>query len=142
MTASGSIAITGGHVVPIEGDPIENGTVVLVDGKIVAVEGADFKPPPGAEVIDATGKWVLPGFIDAHVHLGVSEEGEGWAGSDVNERTGPVMAQVRALDAINPAEQGFRDAITGGVLNVNVNPGSANPIGGQTAAIRCWGAAR
>ena len=139
MTASGSIAITGGHVVPIEGDPIENGTVVLVDGKIVAVEGADFKPPPGAEVIDATGKWVLPGFIDAHVHLGASEEAGGWAGSDTNELTGPVQAQVRIVDAINPADIGFRDAIEGGVLNVNVNPGSGNPIGGQTAAIRCWG---
>ena len=139
MTASGSIAITGGHVVPIEGDPIENGTVVLVDGKIVAVEGADFKPPPGAEIIDATGKWVLPGFIDAHVHLGASEEAGGWAGSDTNELTGPVQAQVRIVDAINPADIGFRDAIEGGVLNVNVNPGSGNPIGGQTAAIRCWG---
>jgi imidazolonepropionase-like amidohydrolase len=139
VTASGSIAITGGHVVPIEGDPIENGTVVLVDGKIVAVEGADFKPPPGAEVIDATGKWVLPGFIDAHVHLGASEEAGGWAGSDTNELTGPVQAQVRIVDAINPADIGFRDAIEGGVLNVNVNPGSGNPIGGQTAAIRCWG---
>jgi imidazolonepropionase-like amidohydrolase len=139
VTASGSIAITGGHVVPIEGDPIENGTVVLVDGKIVAVEGADFKPPAGAEVIDATGKWVLPGFIDAHVHLGASEEAGGWAGSDTNELTGPVQAQVRIVDAINPADIGFRDAIEGGVLNVNVNPGSGNPIGGQTAAIRCWG---
>jgi imidazolonepropionase-like amidohydrolase len=133
------IAITGGRVVPVEGEPIENGTVLMADGKIVAVEGEGFTVPAGSDVVDATGKWVLPGFIDAHVHLGVSEEGEGWAGSDVNERTGPVMAQVRALDAINPAEQGFRDAITGGVLNVNVNPGSANPIGGQTAAIRCWG---
>jgi imidazolonepropionase-like amidohydrolase len=139
VTASSSIAITGGHVVPIEGDPIENGTVVLIDGKIVAVEGPDFKPPPGTEVVDATGKWVLPGFIDAHVHLGAYEEAGGWAGTDSNELTGPVQAQVRIVDAINPADIGFRDAIAGGVLNVNVNPGSGNPIGGQTAAIRCWG---
>jgi imidazolonepropionase-like amidohydrolase len=82
---------------------------------------------------------VLPGFIDAHAHVGVSEEAEGWAGQDTNERTSPVTAQVRALDAINPADQGFRDAIMGGVLAVNVNPGSANPIGGQTVAIKCWG---
>ena len=91
------------------------------------------------DVVDATGKWVLPGSIDAHAHAGVSEEAEGWAGQDTNERTNPVTAQVRALDAINPADLGFRDAITGGVLAVNVNPGSANPIGGQTAAIKCWG---
>jgi imidazolonepropionase-like amidohydrolase len=137
--AGSSIAITGGHVVPIEGDPIDGGTVLLADGKIAAVQGPDFEPPSDTEVVDATGKWVLPGFIDAHAHLGVHEEAEGWAGSDTNEMTGPVMAQVRALDAINPADEGFRDAIAGGVLAVNVNPGSGNPIGGQTVAIRCWG---
>jgi imidazolonepropionase-like amidohydrolase len=137
--AGSSIAITGGRVVPIEGDPIDGGTVLLADGKIAAVEGPGFEPPPDAEVVDATGKWVLPGFIDAHAHLGVHEEAEGWAGSDTNEMTGPVMAQVRALDAINPADEGFHDAIAGGVLAVNVNPGSGNPIGGQTVAIRCWG---
>ena len=71
--------------------------------------------------------------------LGAYEEAEGWAGQDTNELTGPVQAQVRALDAINPADLGFRDAIAGGVLAVNVNPGSGNPIGGQTAAIKCWG---
>jgi imidazolonepropionase-like amidohydrolase len=134
-----TIAITGGRVVPIEDDPVDGGTVLVRDGKIAAVEGPGFAVPDGAEVVDATGKWVLPGFIDAHAHAGVSEEAEGWAGQDTNERTSPVTAQVRALDAINPADQGFRDAITGGVLAVNVNPGSANPIGGQTVAIKCWG---
>jgi imidazolonepropionase-like amidohydrolase len=134
-----STAITGGRVVPIEGDPIEGGTVLLRDGKIAAVEGPGFAVPDGADVVDATGKWVLPGFIDAHVHAGVSEEAQGWAGQDTNERTSPVTAQVRALDGINPADLGFRDAIGGGVLAVNVNPGSANPIGGQTVAIKCWG---
>jgi imidazolonepropionase-like amidohydrolase len=134
-----SIAITGGRVVPIEGEPVDGGTVLLRDGKIAAVEGPGFTVPDGVDVVDATGKWVLPGFIDAHAHAGVSEEAEGWAGQDTNERTSPVTAQVRALDAINPADLGFRDAITGGILAVNVNPGSANPIGGQTAAIKCWG---
>jgi len=137
--AGNSIAITGGRVVPIEGDPIDDGAVLLVDGKIAAVSGPGFKVPPDADVVDAAGKWVLPGFIDAHAHLGVYEEGEGWAGTDSNELTGPVQAHVRVLDAINPADEGFRDAIAGGVLAVNVNPGSGNPIGGQTAAIRCWG---
>jgi imidazolonepropionase-like amidohydrolase len=134
-----TIAITGGHVVPIEGDPVDGGTVLLRDGKIAAVEGPGFAVPDGAEVVDATGKWVLPGFIDAHAHAGVSEEAEGWAGQDTNERTDPVSPQLRALDAINPADLGLKDAISGGVLAVNVNPGSANPIGGQTVAIKCWG---
>jgi imidazolonepropionase-like amidohydrolase len=134
-----TIAITGGRVVPIEGDPVDGGTVLVRDGKIAAVEGPGYAVPSDAEVVEAAGKWVLPGFIDAHAHAGVSEEGEGWAGQDTNERTSPVTAQVRALDAINPADEAFRDAIMGGVLAVNVNPGSANPIGGQTAAIKCWG---
>ena len=133
------IAIVGGWVVPVEGEPIEGGTVLLADGHIAAVEGPDFAVPAGASVVDATGKWVLPGFIDAHAHAGVHEEAEGWAGQDTNELTDPVTAHVRALDAINPADLGFRDAITGGVLAVNINPGSGNPIGGQTAAIKCWG---
>jgi imidazolonepropionase-like amidohydrolase len=132
-------AIVGGRVVPVEGEPIEGGTVLLRDGKIAAVEGPGFTVPPGVVVVDATGKWVLPGFIDAHAHAGVHEEAEGWAGQDTNERTDPNSAHVRALDAINPADQGFRDAIIGGVLAVNVNPGSANPIGGQTVAVKCWG---
>jgi imidazolonepropionase-like amidohydrolase len=134
-----STAIVGGRVVPVEGEPIEGGTVLLRDGKIAAIEGPGFAVPSGAVVVDATGKWVLPGFIDAHAHAGVAEEAEGWAGQDTNERTDPNTAHVRALDAINPADEGFRDAIGGGVLAVNVNPGSANPIGGQTVAIKCWG---
>jgi imidazolonepropionase-like amidohydrolase len=137
-TSTGT-AIVGGRVVPVEGEPIEGGTVLLRDGKIAAVEGPGFAVPAGFVVVDATGKWVLPGFIDAHAHAGVVEEAEGWAGQDTNERTDPNTAHVRALDAINPADQGFRDAIIGGVLAVNVNPGSANPIGGQTVAIKCWG---
>ena len=137
MTETG-IAITGGYVVPIEGSPAEGGTVLMRDGKIEAV-GLGVQVPDGYQVVDASGKWVLPGFIDAHAHVGVHEEAEGWAGNDTNELTSPVTAQVRALDAINPADLGFRDAISGGVLSVNVNPGSGNPIGGQTVALKCWG---
>jgi imidazolonepropionase-like amidohydrolase len=134
-----STAITGARIVPVTGDAIDGGTILIDAGKIVAVGGPGLEVPADAEVVDAAGKWVLPGFIDAHAHVGVHEEAEGWAGSDTNEMTRPVTAYVRALDAINPADQGFRDAIGGGVLAVNVNPGSGNPIGGQTAAIKCWG---
>jgi imidazolonepropionase-like amidohydrolase len=133
------IAITGGRVVPVEGEPIDGGTVVIVDGKIAAVGGPELTPPPGADVIDAAGRWVLPGLVDAHTHLGAREEGEGWAGHDTNELTGPVQAHVRVLDAINPADEGFRDAIAGGVLTAGITPGSGNPIGGQTVAVHCWG---
>ncbi len=132
------VAITGGRVVPVTSEPVDDGTVLIENGRITAV-GQGLAVPDGTEVIDAAGSWVLPGFIEAHGHVGVHEEAEGWAGQDTNEMTEPVTAQVRAIDAINPADLGFRDAVSGGVLAVNVNPGSGNPIGGQTAALRCWG---
>jgi imidazolonepropionase-like amidohydrolase len=137
--AGNSFAIMGGRVVPIEGPVIDEGTVLVTDGRIAAVSGPGVALPPDVTVIDATGKWVLPGLIDPHTHLGAREEGEGWAGHDTNELTGPVQPHVRVLDAINPADEGFRDAIGGGVLAAGVTPGSGNPIGGQTVAIRCWG---
>jgi imidazolonepropionase-like amidohydrolase len=134
----GPLAIVGGRVVPVAGPPVEDGVVLVADGRIQAV-GRDLRVPEGAERVDAAGKVVLPGLVDAHTHLGVHEEAEGWAGQDTNEMTDPVTPQVRALDAINPADLGFADAVAGGVLTVNVNPGSGNPIGGQSAAIRSAG---
>ncbi|HEY1176763.1 MAG TPA: amidohydrolase [Phytomonospora sp.] len=133
------LALTGGRVLPIDAEPIDGGVVIVTDGRITAVGDATTPVPDGARVVDASGKWIVPGLIDAHVHLGVHEEGEGWAGQDTNEMTDPVTAHVRAIDAINPAELGFADAVAAGVLAVNVNPGSGNPIGGQTLAVKCVG---
>jgi imidazolonepropionase-like amidohydrolase len=132
------LAIVGGQVIPIEGTPFRDGVILVEDGAIRAL-GTDVRVPDGVERMDATGKVVLPGLVDAHTHLGVHEEAEGWAGDDTNEMTDPVTPHVRALDGINPADLGFRDAIAGGVLTANVNPGSGNPIGGQTVALRCAG---
>ena len=110
------------------------------DGKIVAVgPAAEVPVPDGTETVDATGQWVLPGFVESHGHLGVHEEGEGWAGNDTNEMTSPNGARLRALDAINPFEQGFDDALSGGVTSAVIKPGSGNPIGGRTVALKCWG---
>jgi imidazolonepropionase-like amidohydrolase len=134
----GPLAIVGGRVIPVAGAPIEDGVVLVNDGRVEAV-GRDVRVPDGAEWVGAAGKVVLPGLVDAHTHLGVHEEAEGWAGQDTNEMTDPVTPQVRALDAINPADLGFADAVAGGVLTVNVNPGSGNPIGGQAAAVRSAG---
>lgn len=137
-TTGQDVAIVGGRVVPIVGDVIENGTVLITGGKIAAV-GAKVKVARDTPVIDASGKWVLPGFLEAHGHVGVHEEGNGWAGSDTNEMTDPVGARFRALDGINPADEGFRDALSGGVTSVVIKPGSGNPIGGQTVAVKSWG---
>ncbi len=136
--AAGDVAVVGGRVVPIVGEVIENGTVVIRNGRIAAI-GADLQIDDDLPVIDAAGRWVLPGFVESHGHVGVHEEGIGWAGDDTNEMTDPVGARFRALDAINPADEGFRDALSGGVTAVVVKPGSGNPIGGQTVAIKTWG---
>lgn len=132
------VAIVGGRVVPVSAPAIEGGTVLIRDGKIEAV-GAGLAVPEGARVVDASGKWVLPGFVEPHGHVGVDEEGIGPVGDDYNEMTDPNMAGVRALDAINTEDEGFRDALAGGITSVVVKPGSANPIGGQTVAIKTWG---
>jgi len=137
-TAPSVVAITGGYVVPVASEPVEGGTVLIEDGVITAV-GADVAVPEGATVVDATGRWVLPGFVESHGHVGIHEEGEGVEGNDTNEMTQPNTAAVRAIDAINIDDEGFRDALVGGVTSVVVKPGSGNPIGGQTVAIKTWG---
>ncbi|WP_426996664.1 amidohydrolase [Pseudarthrobacter sp. N5] len=132
-----SLAITNAHVVPIEGEPFD-GTVLVTDGKIAGA-GPNIRIPAGTEVVDAGGQWLLPGFIDAHVHLGMHPEGEVSATSDVNEMTDPIMAAVRAIDAVDPFDPGFDDALAGGITTVNVNPGSGNPIGGLAVALHTHG---
>jgi imidazolonepropionase-like amidohydrolase len=136
---SNSLAIIGGYVVPVSKDPIENGTVIITDGVIAAVGGPETDVPEGARVVDAAGSWVVPGFVEAHGHLGVHEDGEGWSGNDTNEMTDPNGARFRALDGIDIEEVGFRDALRGGVTTAVIKPGSGNPIGGRTVAIKTWG---
>ncbi|WP_295117460.1 amidohydrolase [uncultured Leifsonia sp.] len=139
MTAS-SIAIVNAYVVPVLGDPIENGTVLVESGRITAVgRSSELTVPSGVRVVDAGGKWVLPGFVEAHGHVGIHEEANGPAGDDTNEMTAPNTAAVRAIDAVNIDDEGFRDALAGGVTSIVVKPGSGNPIGGQTVAIKSWG---
>ncbi|MCC9176392.1 amidohydrolase [Arthrobacter sp. zg-Y750] len=131
------LALTNAHVVPVTGDPFDG--TVLVEGSRIRELGPDVRVPESAQVLDAGGQWLLPGLVDAHTHLGVHEEGEGWAGNDSNEMTDPVMAGVRALDAVNPFDTGFDDALAGGVTTANINPGSGNPIGGQAVALHTHG---
>ena len=131
------LAIINAQIVPVTAPPF-TGTLLVADGRIAEL-GPDVRVPEGAEVLDAGGKWLLPGLVDAHTHLGVHEEGEGWAGNDTNEMTDPVMAGVRAIDGVNPEDVGFDDALAGGVTAVNINPGSGNPIGGLAVALHTHG---
>lgn len=133
------LAVTGGYVVPVSSEPIPNGTVIVTDGVITAVGGPDTLVPDGAEVVEASGSWVVPGFVESHGHIGVHEEGEGWSGNDTNEMTDPNGSRFRAIDGIDIEEEGFRDALRGGVTTAVIKPGSGNPIGGRTVAIKTWG---
>ena len=138
MTRAGSIAIVGGRVVPVGRRHIQGGTVLVLDGRIAAV-GTDVRLPEGVRVVDATGSWVLPGLVDAHTHVGITEESIDGPGADSNESSRPNAAGVRALDAVNIDDDGFRDALMGGITTVNVKPGSGNPFGGLSITMKTWG---
>ena len=133
------LAILNGTLYTISHGIVEGGTLLIDgDGRIEAV-GTGISPPEGAEVIDAMGLNIFPGFVDAHTHLGVWEEGVGRAFWDGNEASDPVTPHVRALDAINPRDQGLADARGVGVTTVCVTPGSANAICGQAVVIKTAG---
>lgn len=117
---------------------IEDGYLRFSDGKITALGPMDEYQPEG-ETLDAAGALLLPGFIDIHCHLGMWEDGLGFEGDDGNEDTDPSTPQLRAIDAINPIDHCFTEAVQGGVTTVVTGPGSANPIGGQMAAIKTAG---
>jgi len=132
------IVIKNGLVKTMAGRDIENGQIIIENGKIKAV-GKDLDIPEEAEVIDAAGLMVTPGFVDGHCHIGMWEEGIGFEGEDGNEDTEPITPQLRAIDAINPMDQGFQDAIEGGVTTAVTGPGSANVIGGTFLAMKTYG---
>ncbi len=125
-------AITGATVYDGEGGRIENGTVVLSGGKVLAVGGADTAIPADAVRIDAAGKWVTPGVIDIHSHLGDYPSPSVEAHQDGNEITGPVRAEVWAEHSVWPQDPGFARALAnGGVTSLHILPGSANLFGGR-----------
>ena len=131
------LAIKGGKILTITDGVIEGGTILIDGGKIVKV-GKRIKVPEEAEVIDVTGKVVMPGLIDAHCHIGIIEEKIGWAGGDGNEMTDPATPHMRALDAIkaNANEGGLEAAVKAGITTVQILPGSANVIGGTGVVVK------
>jgi len=112
---------------------------ILIDGsKIVKVE-KNIEVGSDTETIDATNKFVYPGFIDAHCHIGLFEESIGFEGNDGNEATNPITPELRAIDSINPMDISFSEALMGGVTTASTGPGSANVIGGQFTIIKLAG---
>ncbi len=135
--ASVPTAIVGATVFDGEGARIENGTVLLRDGKVEAVGGADLAVPAGYTRVDGTGKFVTPGIIDVHSHLGDYPSPSVDAHSDGNEATDPTTPEVWAEHSIWPQDPGFTRALTnGGVTSLLVLPGSANLMGGRSVTLK------
>ena len=131
---SGTTLLTGATVLTGTGERLEGADVLLVDGKIADV-GSGLSAE-GAEIVDATGKWVTPGVIDVHSHLGVYPSPGTLSHSDGNEMTAPVTAQVWAEHSVWPHDPGFTTALAGGVTVMQVLPGSANLIGGRGVTLK------
>ena len=133
------LLIKNGYIKPMAGSDIPNGSVLIGDdGKIVAI-GAEISAPEGCKIIDAQGRLVTPGCVDAHCHIGLDNEATGWEGRDYNEIVDPVTPQMRAIDSIYPLDESFPNALRGGVTTACTGPGSANVIGGTFAAIKLSG---
>ena len=133
-----ALALAGARIMTASDGVIEEGTL-LIDGRTIEAVGAGVRPPRDAEVWDVRGKVLIPGMIDAHTHLGLCQDGVGASQSDEDEVGDPVVPHLRALDAINPEDIAFRDALLGGVTTVGVMPGSYNVICGQPAAVKVVG---
>ena len=133
------MVILNAYIYPVVGSPIEHG--YLRFGKTIEALGpmGDYVPREGEQVWDAQGGWVLPGLMDVHTHLGLFGDGVGFEAEDCNEEGDPICPQLRVIDGINPGDETFRETLAAGVTSVVVAPGSANPIGGQLAAIRTYG---
>lgn len=133
---SSATAFVGATVLTATGQQIENGIVVVSGGKIVSVGGSDIPVPAGTAVVDAKGKWLTPGIIDAHSHLGVYPSPGVQARSDGNEATDPNTAQVWSEHSVWPQDPGFHRARAGGVTTLMILPGSANLFGGRSVTLK------
>lgn len=134
------MVIINGKIFPMEGNNIENGYVRTKDKVIEDIgDMSSFQLQKGEEVLDVHGAWVMPGLIEAHAHIGITEEKWGAIGDDGNEGTSPVTPTLRAIDAVNPMDPAFHDAIEAGITSVMTGPGSANVVGGQFVFMKTQG---
>lgn len=135
VTPSPPILIRGATVLIGTGTRIDGGDVLLVDGHVEAV-GHGLTAPSGAQIVDARGKWVTPGLIDIHSHLGADPAPDTSGNSDANEMTSPVTSNVWIEHSIWPQDPGFETALEGGVTTLQILPGSSNLIGGRTVVVK------
>ena len=133
------MVIINGKIFTMEGQPIENGYVRVKGKWIEEVGDMSSFTKKEEEVLDVSGAWVMPGLIEAHAHIGITEEKWGTIGDDCNEETNPVTPTLRAIDAVNPMDPAFHDAIEAGITSVMTGPGSANVVGGQFVFMKTQG---
>jgi len=138
------LLVWNGKLLTMAGTAYENGYIVIDGGKIKEVGDSgrlpgNFAAEAGMDVIDAEGGFILPGFVDAHCHLGLWEDSTGFEGEDGNEMTDPVTPHLRAIDGIYHSDRGFSEARENGVTTAVTGPGSANVVGGLFAAVKTYG---
>jgi len=131
------IAIKGGTIMTMSGGTIQDG-IILIEGNIIKEVGREVEIPPSAQVSDASGCFITPGFIDAHCHVGLVEEVNPVEGDDVNETSDPITPFLHALDGVNLRDCAFADAVQSGITRLLVHPGSTNIIGGQSVLLKSW----
>lgn len=132
---SGVVLVQNATVYDGVGGMIENGDILIEDGRISAI-GESLDAPEGADIIDASGRYVTPGVVDIHSHLGVYPSPSANAHSDGNELTQPNTAEVWAEHSVWPQDPGFDSALAGGVTTLHVLPGSGNLFGGRGVTLR------
>ena len=134
------MVIINGKIFPMEGENIDCG-YIRTKGKVIEEVGPmeNFKKRKGEGILDVSGAWVLPGLIESHAHIGITEEKWGAIGDDCNEETNPLTPTLRAIDAVNPMDPAFHDAIKAGITSVMTGPGSANVVGGQFVFMKTQG---
>jgi len=135
---AGMLGIKNSKIYTMAGKIIENGSILVENGVIKEI-GENITMPKDAEIIDASGRVIMPGFIDAHCHVGTFGSGVGPMGIDVNEMTDPLTPQVRALDGINPMDEMIHEGAKGGVTTVATGPGSGNVVGGMFLVMKLHG---
>lgn len=139
--------IINGKILTMAKKEYENGYIYITNGKITSVgDMQNLSHDPSInkkgslkETIDVDGAWVMPGLIDAHCHVGIAEEKWGVVTDDCNEMTTPVTPHLRAVDAVNPMDPAFHDAILAGITSLMTGPGSSNVVGGQSLFMKTQG---
>lgn len=139
------IYIVGGKILTMAGDVWEKGYLCIENGKIRELgpmkDGAPFPLPANKNltVINALGCLVMPGLIEAHCHMGITEEKKGMEGDDCNETVNPITPHLRAIDAINPMDAAFSNAVRAGITSAMIGPGSSNVVGGTFSFVKTFG---